>query len=333
MSYARIAEYLSQGGFNVITPYETYKELKKTCKFSAKIEYRCPQDHKLSITYASFKNKKSKHKNNFEGFCSKCKSGRTLKSNTDTCNTTNTQCEEQEVVNENNHNTFSSCETETNNHIEEFIEQPIEYLDEDDVDTCENENDYCEESTNDEICEVNEDKVVVLNDYSSKYIDCEPEFIGYYLQRRNDLCKKYKLFGDEVFNISKHIDLVRDWLSTNKNIVTGTTLRNEIIETRGNILTIDSVGLRVVVQTTLVHNLDPEIYSKSYVSSEKTIVFLLNGEEIIDVWYIIPGKRYYSICHKYSFKITDKIQVSQVRDEDEYFFLEYFMFHNELVGA
>src|SRR5690606_27843007 len=75
MSYFRIIEYLSQGGFKVTTSFDEYKELKKTCKVSAKINYICPIGHELSMTYGSFKNKKSKHKNNFEGFCPKCKNG------------------------------------------------------------------------------------------------------------------------------------------------------------------------------------------------------------------------------------------------------------------
>lgn len=333
MSYARITQYLSQGGFNVVSPYETYKELKKTCKFSAKIDYICPQGHMLSITYGSFKNKKSKHKNNFEGFCSKCKNGRTSNLNIDNDKCDNKDCKDQQEVNDNEKEQLTSCESELNKDIDECSTQVIEHVNEDELISCASEGDKLEESINDDIYEIDEDSEVSLNDYSTKYIDHDPEFVGYYLQRRNDLCKKYKLFGDEVFNITKHVDLVKQWLFTNKNIVTGTTLGNEMIETNGNIMIVGSSGLRVIVQTTLVHNLDPELHSKSYVSTEKTMAFLLNGEEIIDIWYMIPGKRYYSICHKYSFRINDKIQVSQVRDEDEYFFLEYFMFHHELVGV
>lgn len=315
MSYARITDYLSQGGFKITTSFEKYKELKKQCKVSAKIEYICPLGHQLSITYGSFKNKKSKHKNNFEGFCSKCKNGvpNTVPSGYMT--------EEQDI--KPNEKEISIILPQTP--IDSDYECNIEISEK--VDSKEE----LSHSLVPEIynCE-NDEELMTLNDYSSKYIDKEPEFIGYYIQRKVDLCRKYKLIGNEIFNISKHVDLVKDWLCTNKNIIMGTSVSCEIIKENGNILFIPDFNIKVIVQTTLVHNIDPEIHSTLYTSNEKIIVFLLNGEEIADVWYIIKGKRYYSICNKYDFKIASNIHVHQVRDEDEYFFLEYFLFNYEL---
>lgn len=312
MSYARITDYLSQGGYKVITPFEKYKELKKQCKVSAKIEYICPMGHQLSITYGSLKNKKSKHKNNFEGFCSKCKNGT------------------PGIV-------PSDCMLEEQNINEEEIHIVLPQVSEPDYE-CRIESgerldsDFKEELSDTLIPEKYEDNegLISLNDYSLRYIDKEPEFIGYYIQRRDDLCRKYKLVGNEVFNISKHVELVKQWLCTNKNIIMGTSVSREIIKENGNILFIPDFNIKVIIQTTLVHNIDTQIHYTLYTSNEKMIIFLLNGEEIADIWYIIKGKRYYSICNKYDFTLDDKIHVHQVRDEDEYFFLEYFLFNHEL---
>lgn len=312
MSYARITDYLSQGGFKITTSFEKYKQLKKQCKVSAKIEYICPIGHQLSITYGSFKNKKSKHKNNFEGFCSKCKNG--------TPNRVPISCiSEEQSINEKEVSIILPQVTEPD--YESKIEPNVSLG-----------SDSKEELSDTLISDNYQDNegLITLNDYSSKYIDKEPEFIGYYIQRRDDLCRKYKLVGNEVFNISKHVELVKQWLCTTKNIIMGTSVSREIIKENGNILFIPDFNIKVIVQTTLVHNIDPHVHYTLYTSDEKMIVFLLNGEEIADIWYIIKGKRYYSICNKYDFKLDNKIHVHQVRDEDEYFFLEYFLFNHEL---
>lgn len=312
MSYARITDYLSQGGFRITTSFEKYKELKKLCKVSAKIEYICPTGHKLSITYGSFKNKKSKHKNNFEGFCSKCKNG--------TPGMVPNLCmSEAQIINE--------------EEIPIALPQVTESDYESKIESGEILNSDSKEELSDKFIPENyedNEKLITLNDYSLRYIDKEPEFIGYYTQRRDDLCRKFKLVGNEVFNISKHVELVKQWLCTNKNIIMGTPVIGDDIKENGNILFIPNFNIKIIVQTTLVHNIDPQIHYTLYTSDEKMIVFLLNGEEIADIWYIIKGKRYYSICNKYDFKIEDKIHVYQVRDEDEYFFLEYFLFNHEL---
>lgn len=70
--YSNITSYLNKGGFKLLTSQEDYILSKENDNFSAIFTYMCNNNHIKSITIASFINKKSKIKDNFNELCADC---------------------------------------------------------------------------------------------------------------------------------------------------------------------------------------------------------------------------------------------------------------------
>lgn len=303
MSYKTFKEYLEKGGFKIVTSEEEYNTLKKTSKLSTKLEYQCSYGHISLNTISSFKNKKSKYKNNFEGFCTKCK-----------------------IINKNNNNQIISSSDNEIDNVQDIIitselpvpvlEQKLEIV----TDIVPYDTLPTECSSNDSINQ----PIIIYTDIISKFKEKEPEFFNYYLSRRDYLYNQYQTIGKLLFKQQEYTWIIVKWLKENKNIFTKSYFTDTDLVIDHNIY-VPSLNLNVYIQPTVTYNIYPEVFLNKYIDQCKTNpvkVFIVNNLEIIDVWYFIPGKKVYSVNYKHNFNPMEKIVCNQSYDDIEYFYFE-----------
>lgn len=161
---------------------------------------------------------------------------------------------------------------------------------------------------------------------SEMYKHIFPEWYGWYVARRRSLLKTYDEIGDDMFDDGKYTAMARTWLQTTPNILTKQVVRSRDIKSSGgNTLYVPAIDFTVVIQCAVVHNLDPPLHTETYRRTMPCAVLLCAGDEIVDVWYFVRGKRPYSLAHKHAFDPAETLHATSVVDEDTYFYFEQAM--------
>lgn len=337
MSFATFSEYLSSGNFTLSTPKDEYERRKKECGVRAVFEYACPAGHVSSSAISSFKNKKAKHKNNFDGFCAKCSSVPT----DTTSSATGEAAKPRDLV-----------LTETETHSGGGEEAPVSVQAETHTEGAEEEAPALEEA---------EAETEGSEEEHIKHADPAPEsllsfvhntetrmrmlsdpFFENYTKRRLHLWQQFQATGDAMINSScPYIATAIRWLTSTKNIVSKRYVAEKDIRTANrvplfNTLCIPVLHFVVAIVPTFVYNLSPGYFfsrCKAIAPDSVLAVLLVNGGDIVDVWYIIPSKKLFSLVHRHSVDPQTPICVDQCVDETEYFCFEQTMFGIEAENA
>lgn len=308
MSYYTFKSYLEKGNFTVITSYDDFFKQKTDVGLKAKLVFRCESGHEMGLTLSSLKNKKHKFKDSYDGFCPRC---------TRQCGNSSTTSKETVCAVSVEHNAGCLEESNTHNIVKE----------EEDI--------VKEESLTEDNVEIKNFVIPQSNFDISVYKNIEPDFIKYYLEKRPVLYNSYKNVGWLVYDHDPYFDKVEKWFVENINVFTKTRLRKGdlYISDDSCILSQSIPSLRVVTQSVTVYNVDPStifsLYKKKY-NGHPYMIFLFDDNEILDVWYIIPGKKIYSVTHKYNCNVKDKISAYCTHDENDYHYFEKTMFELEM---
>lgn len=134
-----------------------------------------------------------------------------------------------------------------------------------------------------------------------------------------------------------YVDTAVRWLTSTKNIVSKKYVAEHDIRTSSlvsifNTLCVPALDFVVAIVPTLVYNLDPAYFFTRCrrITPNILAVLLVNGGDIVDVWYIIPGKRLFSVVHRHSVDPEMPVSVDQSLDETEYFCFEQVAFGLEI---
>lgn len=311
MSFATFSEYLAAGKFVLSTPQDEYERRKKESGARAVFEYVCPYGHVSTSAISSFKNKKTKHKNNFDGFCAKCKANLV---HTEARSCTEEVVAEPATISPAAESQIGAAPTETVVEHEEDRETAIE------------EEQSAEHGA--------EHDLSSLAAFARRADTLQHPFFENYNKRRPYLWQQFRATGDAAINSScPYIGTAIRWLTSTKNIVNKQYVAEKDIRATNlvpmfNTLCVPILDLAVAIVSTLVYNLNPVYFFARCKNITPGIlaVLLVNGGDIVDVWYIIPGKKLFSIVHRHAVDPETPVSVDQSLDETEYFCFEQAVF-------
>lgn len=305
MSFATFSEYLAAGKFVLSTPPDEYERRKKESGARAVFEYVCPDGHVSTSAISSFKNKKAKHKNNFDGFCAKCKANPIHVDIPQPC-------------------------------LKEGVEEPVipSVEMEPQIDAPETDTEHEEPETVIEEEQSLECDLSSLPAFAHRADTLQHPFFENYNKRRPHLWQQFRTTGDAVINSScPYIGTAIRWLTSTKNIVNKRYVAEKDIRATNlvpmfNTLSVPTLDLAVAIVPTLVYNLNPTYFFArcKNITTSILAVLLVNGGDIVDVWYIIPGKKLFSVVHRHAVDPETPVSVDQSLDETEYFCFEQAVF-------
>lgn len=298
MRYQTIKQYLENGNFEIITSEDEYKLNKKENKTSTTFKYKCHNNHESSITIASFKNKKSKFKNNYEGFCSTCKLEQVLNTSSDLSD-----------------DTLDDTRSKYEEEVEQKMPAEVSLEYNNDIETIQSDNDL---------------DSVDFDANIKKYKLYDEEFYTYFCNKYDILHASWRLIGNNAFERSEYINKAISWIKTTKNICTKETYDECDIFINGLDLHVSKANTIVVVHSIFIHNIDPKLWTKIIkehtLHNDVVVVLVFNCDFIYDTWYFIKNKKPYSIRNKGLVIMENKIDSFIDKDQNEWLLYEQRMF-------
>lgn len=346
MRYTTVAKYLGEAGCKLTTTEAEYDAYKEIHRLQTVFGYVCKHGRKYDTTIASYKRRKSYYKDRRDWLCCCAASfaaGGSLEPKTtsvtpqeccsptsgpaDCCGSDETSAEE----------IAAECDGKHVTSAEEIAQEPGECLE-----VGRGSADEGEDVDVDDVKppgglppplrgvvaaktfpeNISPEKVFAL---PVELVAREPEFCAYYMARRDILLQG----AGDALDVGPYTDIVVDWLTSTKNPWTRTYIEERDIHIDGCSITVPRLGLKVAVQTVLVHNLDPKTSAAKYMGMQRPcVVVFCDGGCMVDAWYLIQGKKVFSASLKHAFDPCSSLAGGNVRDDAEYFYFEKHVFES-----
>lgn len=334
MSHAVFGAYLAAGGFTLVTTADEWDARKKDAKMAAVMEYVCPSGHTIAQALSTLKNKRSRHGSSYTGFCARCAREAAVDLATVGAATTPIaeavafgQSVDSEAVGDQVQAASASASTEETS-VEEETNKDGDVAEEH-VSEGEHvsDGDHPVEDTGESPCAHGP---LPGDSAAARYAAAEPEFASYYAARWPLLVQNFRATGlAAMFDDAPYTGVVVEWLTTTKNPWTRSYFTSSDIRVGGSTVRVPALGLTVLTQTALVHNLDPAAACAAYSAHRPCIVVVCDGGAVVDAWYLIAGKKPFSAVHRHAFRMDARVVGGRVRDDAEYFYFEKHVFERE----